>query len=312
MANNEPKVSIGLAVYNGEKYLDEAIQSILSQTFEDFELVISDNASTDKTDEICKSYLAVDSRIRYHRNETNIGGANNENLTFKLSRGQYFRLAAHDDVCGPDLLKRLVQALDENPQVVLALTSIMRINENGEQIEVVKRENATQGSPSKRFCSLTNRVHDCEATYGLIRSDIMRQTDLQRNYPDSDRTFLCQLSLYGKFYLVDEVLFYKRIHPQMSTQVYKDWRERMAWFGQVSDQQITLPQWMQFIHFMSIISRAPVSFGEKFKCYAHMLTVWMIQSSRWRSLGKDILLAMHKLWLIYLMPGEMKRRQASS
>jgi glycosyltransferase involved in cell wall biosynthesis len=312
MINNEPKVSIGLAVYNGEKYLDEAIQSILSQTFEDFELIISDNASTDRTGEICQAYLAKDARIRYHRNETNIGGANNENLTFKLSRGKYFRLAAHDDVCEPGLIKRLVQALDEDPEVVLALSSMMRINEYGEHLGVVKRTNATEGSPSKRFCSLTNRIHDCEATYGLIRSDIMRQTDLERNYPDSDRTFLCQLSLFGKFFFVDEILFYKRIHPQMSTQVYKDWRERMAWFGDVSDKQITLPQWMQFIHYLSIIFRAPISVSEKIKCYAHMFTVWMIQSSRWRSLGKDILLAAHKIWRFYLIPSAMKQKQASS
>ncbi len=288
------------------------IRSILAQTFRDFELVISDNASTDSTEEICRSYLARDSRIHYHRNETNIGGANNENLTFKMSIGQYFRLAAHDDICGPDLIKNLVQALDNNPDAVLALSSIMRINEFGERLDVVKRTNATEGSAAKRFSSLTNRVHDCEATYGLIRSDILRQTDLELNYPDSDRTFLCQLSLYGKFVFVDEVLFFKRIHPQMSTQVYTDWRARMAWFGQTSEKEITLPQWMQFFHFMSIISRAPISAGEKIKCYAHMLTVWMIQSSRWRSLGKDILLAAIKFSQVYLLPGTLKHQEATA
>lgn len=293
---NAPKVSIGLAVYNGEKYLDEALRSILGQSFEDFELIISDNASTDKTGEICQSYLARDSRIRYHRNATNIGGANNENLTFSLARGEYFRLAAHDDVCAPSLLERLVQALDADSEVVLALSSIRTIDENGEELGIVKRTNATEGSPSQRFCSLTNWGHDCEATYGLIRADIMRKTDLEKNYPDSDRTFLGQLSLYGKFFLVDEVLFYKRLHAQMSTQVYQDWRERMAWFGEASDQQIFLPHWMQFFHYISIITRSPISIGEKVRCYTHMLTVWIIQSNRWRSLGKDVLLAMQKIF----------------
>ncbi len=93
MTEKAPKVSIGLAVYNGEKYLGQAIDSILAQTFTDFELIISDNASTDRTPEICKKYAAQDARIRYHRNPTNIGGANNENQTFRMSRGEYFRWA---------------------------------------------------------------------------------------------------------------------------------------------------------------------------------------------------------------------------
>ena len=78
-------MSIGLAVYNGEKYLAEAIESLLAQTFRDFELIISDNASTDGTAEICERYAARDPRIRYSRNTTNIGGANNENLTFSMA-----------------------------------------------------------------------------------------------------------------------------------------------------------------------------------------------------------------------------------
>ena len=231
--------------------------------------------------------------------------------TFKLSQGEYFHLAAHDDVCGPEFITRLVQVLDEEPVVVLAFSSMMRINENGESLGVVKRTNATEGSPSQRFRSLTNRIHDCEATYGLIRSNCLRRTDLQRNYPDSDRNFLCQLSLLGKFAFVDEILFFKRIHPQMSTRVYKNWRERMLWFGEVDDNKIMLPQWMQFFHYMSIINRAPISLVEKLKCYAHMLTVWMVQSSRWRSLGKDILLALHKFWHVYIIPSPMKRTQTS-
>lgn len=306
-----PKVSIGLAVYNGERYLDEAIRSILAQTFVDFELIISDNASTDRTEEICKTYKAKDARIRYHRNETNIGGANNENLTFKLSRGKYFRWAAHDDVCGPDLFKRLVQVLDEHPDVVLALSSIMNIDENGDPIGVVKRSNATSGTPSQRFRSLTNFNHDCEATYGLIRSDIMRQTDLERNYTDSDRTFLCQLSLFGKFYLVDEVLFFRRIHPHASTQVYSDWRERMDWFGKSSENQITMPYWSQLIHYLSVITRAPIGVGEKIRCYVHMFSEWLIEWRRWGRLGRDILLAIKKIWVIYLFPSRMKQKQVN-
>src|SRR5262245_52473779 len=98
---NSPTVSIGLAVYNGGQYLAQAIESILGQSYADFELIISDNASTDETETICRSYVARDERIRYSRNATNIGGARNENLTTTLARGRYFRWAAHDDYLEP-------------------------------------------------------------------------------------------------------------------------------------------------------------------------------------------------------------------
>ena len=116
----DPKVSIGLAVYNGERYLRQAIESILGQTYTDFELIISDNASTDSTQQICLEYAAEDGRISYHRNATNIGGANNENLTFRKAKAPYFRWAAHDDYVAPQLLERCVAILDTHPDVVLA------------------------------------------------------------------------------------------------------------------------------------------------------------------------------------------------
>lgn len=291
----EPKVSIGLAVYNGDKYLRQAIDSILTQTFTDFELIISDNASIDQTEQICRSYAEQDKRIRYHRNDTNIGGANNENLTFKLARGKYFRWAAHDDLCAPTLLEKLVQVLDGDPSVVLAYSHIQKINEDNEKIGLLLQEKGTSSSPYERFKGLTSWDHDCETSYGLIRSEIMAKTDLQLNYTDSDRTLLCELSLYGKFYQVPEVLFYKRIHPEMSTKVYQDWRQRMAWFNPTfSNKQITFPYWQQFSHHFRIISRSPLSTWDKIACYAYMIT-WVFMNKRWGRLINDLFIAVRKL-----------------
>jgi glycosyltransferase involved in cell wall biosynthesis len=91
MTSKIPRVSIGLPVFNGEKYLAEALDSILSQTYRDFKLIISDNASTDRTEQICREYAAKDRRIRYYRNEKNIGAPKNFNRVFELSSGKYFR-----------------------------------------------------------------------------------------------------------------------------------------------------------------------------------------------------------------------------
>ena len=126
-----PTVSIGLAVYNGENYLALAIESVLAQTFTDFELIISDNASTDHTPEICAEYAAKDNRIRYHRNSSNIGATRNENLTFAMSRGKYFRWLGHDDLCAPDQLAACVAVLESDPTVVLCHSEVVEIDDDG-------------------------------------------------------------------------------------------------------------------------------------------------------------------------------------
>ncbi|HKJ45099.1 MAG TPA: glycosyltransferase family 2 protein, partial [Balneolales bacterium] len=114
---SRPRVSIGMPVYNGENYIERAISSILAQTYKDFELIISDNASTDKTQEICKMFVGRDNRVRYHRNSKNIGAARNYNIVFRLSRGKYFKWAAHDDELAPAFLEDAVNVLEKNKDV---------------------------------------------------------------------------------------------------------------------------------------------------------------------------------------------------
>jgi glycosyltransferase involved in cell wall biosynthesis len=115
-----PRLSIGLPVYNGQKYLSESLDALLGKSYTNFELVISENASTDSTEEICRRYAAMNSRIRYIRQARNIGAAPNHNVVFQESRGELFKWASHDDLYGRDLLARCVEVLDERPDVVPA------------------------------------------------------------------------------------------------------------------------------------------------------------------------------------------------
>ena len=118
--NGIPRLSIGLPVYNGEDYVCESLDSLLGQSYEDFELIISDNASTDSTGDICRRYAKEDSRIRYIHQRQNIGLTRNHNFVFQESRGELFKWAAADDLYGRDLLRCCVEALDAHPDVVLA------------------------------------------------------------------------------------------------------------------------------------------------------------------------------------------------
>lgn len=123
------RVSIGMPVYNGENFIEAALRSILAQTCREFELVVSDNASTDRTEDICRAYASLYPRIRYYRGDHNIGPARNANRTFLLSSGPYFKLAAHDDVLAPDFIEKCAGVLDRDPGVVLAYPLTMWIDE---------------------------------------------------------------------------------------------------------------------------------------------------------------------------------------
>jgi glycosyltransferase involved in cell wall biosynthesis len=287
---HSPKVSIGLAVFNGEKYLAQAIQSILDQTFTDFELIISDNASTDRSAEICQEFAALDSRIRYHRNETNIGGANNENQTFRMSKGEYFRWAAHDDLCAPELIEKEAAILDQDPTIVLCTSMIVEIDEKGNYLKTTSRNNGASSKPYERFGKIASSKDFLEETYGLMRADILRKTRLQLNYTASDRTLMCELSLYGRFHEIPEPLFYKRFHPG---NLYLDWRTRMAWFDIDFSGKIVFPFWTQFLDYFVTIGRVPLGGYDRLRCYLYMLGPWL-----WiygRKMVKDLLVAFYML-----------------
>ncbi|MBX3013811.1 MAG: glycosyltransferase [Caldilineaceae bacterium] len=281
-----PKVSIGLPVYNGEEFLAKAIESILGQTFTDFELIISDNASTDKTAMICQTYAAQDARIRYYRNATNIGGAKNGNRTFLLSEGQYYRRAAHDDICAPTLLEKCVAVLDQNPEIVLCYTQTINIDQQGQELDLVTLSRATSDQVTKRFRDLAFRNDFCEPSYGVMRSDILRQTRPEQDFTGSDRVLLCELAFHGKFHEVAEPLFYKRHHAK---NIYLDWRARMAWFNPELKGKITFPNWLQFLNYLQIIHQGPLSPLEKGRCYLTMLE-WL--GVHGKSMVKDVTVAL--------------------
>ena len=133
-----PRLSIGLPVYNGAGLISESIEALLGQSYEDFELIISDNASTDGTGDICRGYAKRDPRIRYIRQPQNIGLNPNHNFVVRQARGELFKMASHDDLYARDLLKRCIDALDEKPEAVLAHAREARIDKSGNVTEVLK------------------------------------------------------------------------------------------------------------------------------------------------------------------------------
>jgi hypothetical protein len=166
---------------------------------------------------------------------------------------------------------------------------VTEIDENGDCIRTISQNRGSSAQPHVRFRDLAQRDHNCEATYGLVRADVLRRTRLQKNYTDSDRTLLCELSLYGRFFEVQEPLFYKRYHAQ---NMYVDMRTRMAWFNPALKGKIVFPYWLQFFDCLATIHRVPLAWTEKARCYAFMLR-WLRDHAR--NLAGDVFLALYAL-----------------
>ena len=288
MTTRTPRVTIGLPVYNGQNYLGETLESLLAQTYTDFELIISDNASTDQTETICREYAARDPRFRYHCNDENIGASANYNLAFDMGRGQYFKWAAHDDLLAPTYLERCVEVLDNNPDVVLAYTQAKAIDSKGNVVKVYPgKKHFNSPDPRQRFYEFVLDPSPVVAVFGLMRREVLGRTRLIGKYAGSDRPLLSEMSLLGKFYEVPEHLFFYRFHEEQSWGGNKSPHAQQAWYDPRRAGKVTFPQWRLLREHVRSIERSPVGLKERVSCYLYM-GYWMAKNRK--RLGRNLLL----------------------
>jgi glycosyltransferase involved in cell wall biosynthesis len=288
-----PRISIGLPVYNGANFLAETLDHLLAQTFTDFELIISDNGSSDDTERICRAYAERDPRVRYLREEANRGATWNHNRVMRLARGEYFKLAAHDDLCLPAFLARCAEVLDAEPDVVLCLPRVAIVDAAGRRLRPY-RYSWTAGSPKlrERLRAVSGLRVRCFPAFGLVRTQALLETRLMGSYIASDRVMLAELALRGRFAELDEELFWSREHEGRSTRAHKARAGRTAWFDPNRRARVVLPVWRQGVEFVRAIRRAPLARGERAACYAEMVR-WV--GRHYKSLGKDVVLAAPQL-----------------
>jgi len=274
-----PCISIGLPVYNGERYLRVALESMLSQTLRDFELIICDNSSTDGTEGICREYAARDPRVQYHRLPSNVGAANNFRRTFELSRGRYFKWIASDDYCAPTFLEHCKRVLDEHQEVVLCTSKVNIVDADGRLIEPYPDpQGLNQERASERLIVSRNQDGWCNAVYGLIRSETLRRTAVMGNYVGSDMVLLGEISLYGRFAEVPDYLLFRRFHPgAYSHEVSLD---KMRAFYMPSKKRATAlvyRNWRHLFEYWRAARRAPLPTLERLR-----LSIYILRMAWWR------------------------------
>ena len=271
-----PRLSIGLPVFNGGETLGPAAESLLSQSFGDFELIIADNASTDGTEEVGRALAARDSRVRYVRNPANLGIAANFNgVLGRSAGGEYFKWATADDLWLPEYLAACIAVLDTNPDVVLAYGRTGFIDAGGASLDVEDPGwHLPMDSAADRFRFVLASSHWVNSLVGVIRRAALNRTRLFRDYPGSDYALLGELALEGKLVEVPEVLYLRRLHQGSMSQHASDsaWRDR--YFGRHLSSAV--PGLARFWDHIGSVLRADLSAGSKFG-----LTGQVLRHARW-------------------------------
>ncbi|WP_051124779.1 glycosyltransferase family 2 protein [Amycolatopsis benzoatilytica] len=272
MPNSAPPLSIGLPVKNGAGFLAGALDSLLSQTYGDFDLLVADNDSDDSTGEIVRDYARRDPRVRYHRHAQDIGAAANFNYVFRATSGPLFKWAAADDLQHETFVQRCVAALDESPAAAAACTAIEHIDEDGASLGVTHDLRASDAAePADRFADLIRYDYSCAVAFGVQRRALAERTRLLLPFWGSDRVFLAELALAGPLVLVGEPLFQEREHgAKLTTQVAQ---RRVSAFNRKTGYGSRFLTWRHAAELVRAVSRADLTPAQRQRVFS-VLAKW--------------------------------------
>jgi len=224
----KPQISIGLPVYNAELFIHKKIKSLLEQTFTDFELIISDNGSTDSTSLICEEYAKKDKRIKYIKQEKNMGAVWNYNLVLKEAKCDYFLWVAADDILSPKFIEKNINILETKDNVICSVSRMKMFGKMTDYLEFspndslftqllkrIKRNFAhmdsypASGPYEKKVREFLKKCRHNQAFYGVYRTKQLQQCNATlESFLGSDTTFVLNLLRYGDLHVIDEVMMY--------------------------------------------------------------------------------------------------------
>jgi glycosyltransferase involved in cell wall biosynthesis len=267
-----PLITIGLPVYNSERYLRQSLDSLLAQTHSDFVLVISDNASTDGTAQICREYAAADPRIKYFRNATNIGNPRNFNRVFELSTTRYLKWSTADDFWEASFLERALDVMEHDSTVALCYPQAVLVDAHGgnptnyEDVLHLVQEN-----PADRFLALIASIKLAHQHLGLIRMSHLRRTHLLGTHVASDINLLAELTLYGKFFELPHHLFFRRFHEDSGSWKRGDLDHEAKRYHAAGAGRVRFQKWRSELGFVSAVNCSPLPLTSKVRIYRHLL-----------------------------------------
>lgn len=304
-----PMLAIGMPVYNGERFLPKALDSLLCQTFSDFQILLSDNASTDSTEEIGRQYAARDRRVRYSRNQRNMGAGWNFLHVYELATGKYYKQAAHDDFCEPTFLETCIRVLEQDYETVVAHTKTRIVDPDGALVEDYECPLRTDDAdPVVRFADLVLINHRCFPIFGVHRRSALNRLPPMGSFPHADGVLLAQLGLIGRFYESPERLFINTRHTGQSSWTLSSRSSvrkfrltdkvgrlpSMEWWSPNRKKEITFPECHIFGEYCRSIARSPLTPAQKARAYSVMVH-WAARYHR-KLMGDVVLAADQLIW----------------
>lgn len=273
MRKQQPIISVGMPVFNGEQYIAQAIKTVLDQTMGNFELIISDNASTDQTESICRKFAAQDDRIRYIRNSCNIGAARNYNQLFQQSVGKYFRWLNADDLCSPMTHEKCLAVMEAHPDAAMCYGKTDIINADGGLLEHYEdRLDLQQKSVTERFFKFWEVVGLTNAIYGLMRRSALEKTSLMGNgtFPAADINLMAELIMHGKFIEIPDTLFFRRMHEMASSWDRSNQSVQQQFWGG-ANSRFVMPTFRKEYSLWKAINSAPTSLSQRLRMKKYIL-----------------------------------------
>lgn len=260
-------VTIGLPVFNSARYVAQSIESLLDQTYRDFELIISDNASTDETSRICQHYASIDRRIRYTRNDANIGNPRNFNRIAKLTTTPFLKWSTADDYWAPTFLERGMEIMLRDDSVALCYPQATLVDAEGANPTPYDDVlHLMEEDPAARFVRLLTTIKLAHQHLGIIRMEKLRRTRLLDKHVGSDINLLAELALYGKFFELPARLFFRRFHKDSGSWKRGD-KEHEAHRYHAAGTKRIWSKWPQHFGFFSAVMRSDLPLQSKVRLF---------------------------------------------
>lgn len=282
-----PRITVGLPVYNGQKYLEAAIESHLAQSFGDFELVISDNGSTDATGDICGRYAQLDARVKYLKSPINRGILWNHRRVLEPvdPSTPYFRWAGADDILEPGLLAAMVEVLDTRPEIEAVMPATKNIDEEGTVIRTMERSlNLESPDVFERARQILLANYQHVIAYGLLRAPSLRRMRTGPHYIGWDPVFIWELALRGPVFQLVEPALLRRFHRGSISRV-KTVKEMRKWVEPGTSAGMNFPHWAWAYERTRSLLATPMNLGEKLR-----ITMFLMRTTLWQrqQLARDI------------------------
>jgi hypothetical protein len=270
-AASTPRVTVGMPVYNAAKWLGASIESILEQTWQDLELVISDNASTDGSFEIAQDYAKKDERIRVYRNRVNVGVNRNYSMLVAHARGEYFKWASSSDLCERTFIEKCVAVLDVYSDIGLCYPRtklFVHDPERGDEYHVGVQ--TLDDDPLTRFRHVLEHIALNNAINGVIRMTVLRPTGLVRPHYSSDITLVAEVALRSKIFELPEVLFFRRFEQSTSTALQDPKRTRQFHFPTPSFGML-FQGWRRCWGYLSAVAHADLTLSQRLRAFGYVI-----------------------------------------